>query len=316
MHGDRRPATPKLPSFYRELQGYAVASDAMTAFTNRTSRSSLSRRAGVLAAFYARKIARTALFWPRDALARGDGEVRPPRRLDFVGPGAFERTGREFLRLLVELGELRPDGHVLDIGSGVGRMALPLTDHLDPHSRYEGFDIVREGVRWCQRNISPRWPNFQFAFVDIHNPRYNPWGRQSADAFDFPYNDDAFDFAFATSVFTHMQPEAIKRYLNETARVLRPGGRLLATYFLLTEEVREQLKKNSGEQSFRYPGPRSLSISNLTPESGIAFDQEMIVSIIEASGLLVEKVEPGFWPGWDTQGRWAYQDIILARRPD
>ena len=41
------------------------------------------------------------------------------------------------------------------------------------------------------------------------------------------------DVAFLTSVFTHMLPEDVEHYLDELARVLKPGGRTLITWFLL-----------------------------------------------------------------------------------
>ena len=49
--------------------------------------------------------------------------------------------------------------------------------------------------------------------------------------FDFPYEDGSFTGALAASVFTHLDFATTGRYLTETARVLGPGGRLLADYF-------------------------------------------------------------------------------------
>ena len=54
-----------------------------------------------------------------------------PRGLSFVGCGDFEQIGREYLGHFKELGGLRPDSRVLDIGCGIGRMAIPLMDYLD-----------------------------------------------------------------------------------------------------------------------------------------------------------------------------------------
>src|SRR5205085_6486747 len=70
---------------------------------------------------------------PEDA---GDELLPPPALARSVG-GEFRATGAEFLRYFIELGGLRPTEHVLDVGCGVGRMAVPLTGYLDAGGRYE-----------------------------------------------------------------------------------------------------------------------------------------------------------------------------------
>src|SRR6185369_7622628 len=51
----------------------------------------------------------------------------PPMRLRFVGAGDFRAVGDEMVKLLTNVGEMQPGDRVLDIGCGVGRVALPLT---------------------------------------------------------------------------------------------------------------------------------------------------------------------------------------------
>ena len=45
--------------------------------------------------------------------------------------------------------------------------------------------------------------------------------------------------AVAHSLFPYLLAEEFEHYAAEIARVLKPGGRLLATFFLLDEEARE-----------------------------------------------------------------------------
>jgi SAM-dependent methyltransferase len=127
--------------------------------------------------------------------------MTPPPTLYSVGGGDFKRIGNDFLGYFKASG-LRPDSRVLDIGSGIGRMAVPLTRYLT--SEYNGLEIVAEGVDWCQRQISSRFPNFHFTRADVYNKHYNPTGRYQARDYRFPYEDSSFDFVFLTSVFTHM----------------------------------------------------------------------------------------------------------------
>jgi hypothetical protein len=55
---------------------------------------------------------------------------------------------------------LRPEHRVLDIGSGIGNLALGLVGFL--HGGYEGLEIHEEAVAWCQHAITPRHPAFRF----------------------------------------------------------------------------------------------------------------------------------------------------------
>ena len=166
-----------------------------------------------------------------------EGELLPPEKMrEFVGGGDFKVVGEAFRDYLVNLGGLRPDDRLLDVGCGCGRIAVPLTGYLSDKGSFEGFDIYKEGIEWCTRNITARRPNFRFRFADIYNKRYNPLGRSPASSFRFPYPDESFDFVVASSVFTHLLRKDLSHYLSEIRRVMRTGGRCLITYFLFREE--------------------------------------------------------------------------------
>ena len=59
-------------------------------------------------------------------------------------------------------------GRVLDIGCGVGRIAIPLTGYLGGGGQYDGFDVVPGGIAWCEKNISIPFPHFRFELADIY----------------------------------------------------------------------------------------------------------------------------------------------------
>src|SRR5688500_5001218 len=81
----------------------------------------------------------------------------PPNWLHSVGGWDFKEVGEEFFQYFVNLGGLEPDQRVLDVGSGTGRMALPLTRYLEDGS-YDGIDIVAASVEWCRKTYSRRYP--------------------------------------------------------------------------------------------------------------------------------------------------------------
>jgi len=238
---------------------------------------------------------------------RRDPELPPSRLRAFVGGDDYREAGEEFKRHFVELGGLAPDHDVLDVGCGSGRMAFALRGWL--RGRYEGFDVYREGVEWCRRSITPRYPNFRFQVADIANPRYNPTGRHSGETYRFPYDDDSFDFAFLTSVFTHLKPAEVDNYLGELARVLRPGGTCFATYFLINDDA---VARMGGNGRFVVDNGEFLTTSASVPERAIAYREERVRAAHERHGLPVEAAYYGAWSG--APGAPSGQDIVVARR--
>ncbi len=56
--------------------------------------------------------------------------LTPPGWRNFVGGGDFKVIGNEFFRYFVEIGGLKPHEKVLEVGCGIGRMAVPLMGYL------------------------------------------------------------------------------------------------------------------------------------------------------------------------------------------
>lgn len=241
----------------------------------------------------------------------------PPKRLNFVGSGEFMKIGEEFLHHFKKIGGLKSSDSVLDIGSGIGRMAIPLARYLDPDDgKYYGFDIDKRGIKWCISNVSKKYPHFHFEYVDIYNKYYNKKGKIKANEFTFPYDKEKFDFIFATSVFTHMLPDQIEKYLSEINRVLRPGGRVFLTFFSIDKEAFKNIEKGISYCKFAYKYDKSgdcMYSHKDVPEAETGYKEEWIIERMKHFGIDGDlKIYHGNWPG--RKDGYSYQDIICAKK--
>jgi SAM-dependent methyltransferase len=193
-------------------------------------------------------------------------------------------------------------------------MAEPLTGYLSEAGSYDGFDVVPEAIEWCVENISSKHPNFRFRHVDVSNRAYNPQGSLDPRQFTFPYADESFDFVFLTSVFTHMLPTEVRHYLGEIRRVLRPGGRCLATFFLLNEKSLSATRDGRASRRFAHEGDGySYDIPN-SPEAAVAYREDDVLAFLERADLdLYAPIRYGRWAG---QGSAPNQDTVILQRPD
>jgi SAM-dependent methyltransferase len=260
----------------------------------------------------ARKVYWSALDWVEESTH--PGEVIPPRRLRFIGAGDFRGVGREFMRYFIEYGQITPTSKILDVGSGIGRMALPLLPFIGSKGSYDGLEIVRSGVDWCQQNITPRYPQFQFHWADVYNKEYTPQGRFQAHEYLFPFPDNHFDFVFLTSVFTHMLPRDLEHYMSEVARVMKPRGRCLATFFLLNDESLASIERGGLVLNFVHQGEGYRTTNATVPEEAIAYPEPFVRALIEKCALVIE--EPIHYGSWCNRPKYlSFQDIIIAEKP-
>ncbi|MBK8053320.1 MAG: class I SAM-dependent methyltransferase [Saprospiraceae bacterium] len=261
-----------------------------------------------------RYLVRRIYYWPLDLFSSFKPQkncIQPPKGLIYTGSGDFEKTGQQFKEIFIRHCGLLPDHHVLDVGSGIGRIAIPLTGYISNAGRYEGFDIVRTGVDWCKKNITSTYPNFRFTHIDLKNDLYNLSTDQKAQNFIFPYEDNSFDLVILTSVFTHMMPEDMENYLTQISRVLKPGGRCMMTMFILNEISTAKMMSNGG-LIFNFDFGHYSLLDKDVKEANIAFKEEYILHLLEKNKLRVTLIEYGYWSGREKHSCFDFQDIIIV----
>lgn len=134
-------------------------------------------------------------------------------------------SGALLMEILADIG-FAPRGRFMDFGCGNGRMIpfiAPLVDE------YIGLDVMPDVLEFC-REITFDIPNVRFEHLDALNPMY-PGGHQ--DRVALPLADHSVDSAAALSVFSHLGTKSLAEwYLDEFARVLKPGGNAVVSWFL------------------------------------------------------------------------------------
>jgi ubiquinone/menaquinone biosynthesis C-methylase UbiE len=107
---------------------------------------------------------------------------------------------------------LKEDSRVVDVGCGAGRLAAQLRRY--PALRYIGLDVVPELLDYCRRKMAR--PDFRLELSQGNR---------------IPLADGEADVVTFFSVFTHLLHEESYVYLQECARVLAPGGRVIFSFF-------------------------------------------------------------------------------------
>lgn len=253
----------------------------------------------------------------KDKLTRKSHKYVPPRGMIFTGSSVsaevYLKGARHQLDLLQKFGNIQPDSKVLDVGSGVGRTAIALSEYLSKEGQYEGFDVVEKGVNWCKKGIGKDFNNFNFTYVPLFNDLYNT-STDKAEEFNFPYEKDFFDFTFSFSVFTHMRLSEIDHYLHEIAKVLKQEGKSLNTFFLYDDSDSDYVANREG---FSFPVDKGnyKLMNEKVQGANIAIHKDEIYAMAERSGLKVNHIIDGFWKtGVKSAEHPEYQDIVVFEK--
>ncbi len=226
----------------------------------------------------------------------------------------FRRSGEGFARAyLFDRARLRPNERVLDLGSGNGGKARVLAGYLDNQGSYVGLDIVPSAVEWCKERYSI-FPNFAFHVANVHSTHYNPTGRFRDSEYKFPFSDGEFDLVFLCSLFTHMLPDGIRNYIAEIARVLKPGGRCVATAFLLNDESITAMAEGRTTRRFTHQIGSCRVLDSENPNKAVALDEGWIRRQFTEAKLRILEMNFGMWRV-TTDKSIGSHDVIIAQKP-
>lgn len=122
----------------------------------------------------------------------------------------FHIRGDAATNELIELAEFTPDMHILDVGCGIGGSTRRLS--YETGCRVTGIDLSNEYIDAAQRLTQLLDMQERVSF-------------HACSALELPFEDNCFDGVWSLQM--NMNVEHKQAWLNETYRVLKPGGRAI-----------------------------------------------------------------------------------------
>lgn len=213
----------------------------------------------------------------------------------------------------------RDDPQILDVGCGTGLVGLATLPLLGDGGRCVGVDVSVENIQFCRQHYRDR--RLSFELLEVPNASYAP---DHADGpVRWPVADGSQHLVTALSVWTHLDPATADASMAEVARVLAPGGRAIISFFVndLADPDRSEAPSISEYHrtppqhwAFTRPVTPGWSTPEWTnvPEQAIAVDRSTLHAMVEANGLELERLHPGYWR--EAPGLY-FQDIAIIARP-
>lgn len=143
-------------------------------------------------------------------------ELRSGKHRRWVG-GDWERKGKIQLEFMKRKG-LEPHHKFLDVGCGVLRGGIHFIDYLEPGNYY--------GIEAQEARIAAGEWELRQARLEHKNPNL-----LANEAFEVELFGEAFDYALALSLFTHLNLNHIIRCLHKVGESLDDRGEFYATFF-------------------------------------------------------------------------------------
>jgi ubiquinone/menaquinone biosynthesis C-methylase UbiE len=164
-----------------------------------------------------------------------------------VDPLLFRGQLRALWRKTIDLARLQPGEQALDVGCGTGTLALAVARRMGRTLRVVGIDPSAQQVARARAKAARRHATIEFQIAVIEQ---------------LPFPDQSFDVVFSTLMMHHLPAPLKRQGLAETARVLKPGGRLVIGDFARKQD------RTGRAARFHAGGSSMVELSRLLADAG------------------------------------------------
>lgn len=248
---------------------------------------------------------------------RENGPLPPQELMSVIGsPDADHFLGNMQLfahEILVRCHGTRRS-HILDIGSGCGRLSLPFSRYLGPAGRYVGIDVWEQANDWCRTHTSESDAQVAFFTQAVRNNYY--FEPDNGKANDFRMEalaDNSFDVGVALSVFNHLKKNDVLAYISELSRVLKPGAAAYITGFVIDDAFFEYVARSGLHTQVKEDAQeRGCYYAYALQDFFAGFTLPVWYEMFRAHGLRVACFETGSWA--EKKGARLYQDSFIVEK--
>jgi SAM-dependent methyltransferase len=175
---------------------------------------------------------------------------------------------------------------VVELGCGCGRVARGLKDDWF-EGTYVGVDIDREMVEYCRRNF----PEERFQFIlsphkSVTYSRNNTSSTIETRGDLVVAGQGSKDFVYSISLYSHLLESEMVDYMEESYRILKPGGIMYMTFFCM-EHV-----ELGGRWTFQHSRGNAYIESEQFPEAAVAYHRDFLVHTVKDIGFCEVTVNP------------------------
>ncbi len=189
---------------------------------------------------------------------------------------------RDFWLFVFMEGLADANANILDIGSGCGRWAHWLRDYNFRGRRfsgvYVGIDIDGETIAWCEKHYDAE--RFRFHHSTHSSVSYRQDGEKTSH-YRIPEADGSMDLIVSNSLLTHVLEAELENYIQESYRLLKPGGAILHSHFNLDYPPATYGTRHTFQHAIGNAWVESLE----QPEAAVAYRTDYLFKVVRAVGF-------------------------------